>query len=303
MGGRGAHGLGACGANLPSACGDNAAQAIGTRGFPSRAVASISSKIAETGSGDAAAMARPIIRDVVTYALSLVLAYGAGIVFVLLFVPLPGLVDIVSACKIVSLLILIYANREIPEMIEIDRHSDLSLVNFVIIVLSGLIMVLMVVKLVIDGPGVAGLPPGGRAVMDFFARNAYWISTLPVFSYVLLDVAIALRSRGAPRDRANAMEFVVFRDLVCAAPLALVLLLAEIYGGVAANEPVARATAEVFFSGALAVILLSSAIATKALNRVQHERLRRGPRAHGLLEGVAVVGPSPEVEERRRSAA
>lgn len=231
-------------------------------------------------------MPRPIMVDVVLYAASLVLAYGAGIVFVLLFVSQPGLVDIVSACKIMSLLILIYANRETPETIDIRRQADLSLVNFLIIVLSGLIMVLMVVKIVVDSSGLANFPSGGRRLMDFFSDNAYWISTLPVFSYVALDVVIAFLRRGSPRDRANAMEFVVFRDLVCAAPLALVLLLAEVYGGVAADEPAARATAEVFFSGGLAVILLSSAIATKALNRVQHERLRRGDRRESLLSGV-----------------
>lgn len=238
-------------------------------------------------------MTREIIWDVMLYASSLVLAYGGGIVFVLLFVPQPGLVDIVSACKIVSLLILIYANREIPETIDIARHTDLSLVNFLIIVLSGLIMVLMVIKIVVEGPELANFPPGGRRVMDFFSRNAYWISTLPVFSYVLLDFIIAFLRRGSPRDRSNALEFVVFRDLVCAAPLALVLLLAEVYGGVATNEPVARATAEVFFSGALAVILLSSAIATKALNQVQHERQRRGDRSDGLLVTLPDDGQEP----------
>lgn len=243
---------------------------------------------------------RPILLDVVIYAASVVLAYAGGVAFVYLFVNKPGLVDIVGACKIVSLLILIYANREIPEVIEIDRHTDLNFLNFILIILSGLILVLMVIKTVIDTPGIMAFPEGGRAVMDFFDANSYWLSTLPVFWYVLLDVYIAfIRPLSTDRDRENAMEFVVFRDLVCAAPLALVLLLAEFYGSLALDEPAARATAEVFFSGALAVILLSSAIATKALNRIQHERLRELRRA----EPAEPLDPSSVVELRDRARA
>ena len=95
------------------------------------------------------------------------------------------------------------------------------------------------------------------------------------------------------------MEFVVFRDLVCAAPLAFVLLLAEIYGGVAANEPVARATAEVFFSRALAVILLSSA--TRAWNGAEIEQAVDSAlyAAHAKREPLATAHVRAEIEETR----
>jgi hypothetical protein len=241
-------------------------------------------------------MAQPIpigiVRDVMIYAASVVFAYLGGVAFVYLFVAEPQLVDIVSACKIVSLLILIYANREIPEMIELDRHADISIANFGVIIISGLILVLMVVKTVVDGQATATFPPAGQTVIGFFSRNAYWISVIPVFCYVALDLFIAFVRRGAKQDRHNAMEFVVFRDLVCAGPLALVLLLAEVYGQTAANEPAARATAEVFFSGALAVILLSSAIATKALNRLQHERR---PPLRQVARGAPPTHETPEL--------
>ena len=237
-------------------------------------------------------MPQSIVRDVLFYAASVVIAYAGGIAFVFLFVNQPGLVDIVSSCKVVSLLILIYANREIPETIELENHADVSFLNFAIIIVSGLILVLMVIKIVAEPLAPAELPPGGRFVIDFFSRNSYWISVIPVFAYVALDGFIAFVRHRPGADRANAMEFIVFRDLVCAAPLALVLLLAEVYGHTAQSEPAARATAEVFFSGALAVILLSSAIATKALNRLQHDRARAAAAAETLR---APPAPAPEL--------
>lgn len=214
-----------------------------------------------------------LLRDVLIYAASVVLAYAGGVAFVFLFVAQPGLVDIVSACKIVSLLILIYANREIPEAIKLEREAAVSFANFAVIIVSGLILVMMVLKTVLAPDAVAGFPPAGRSVMTFFEQNSYWVSVIPIFCYVALDLVLAFLRRGSERDRANALEFVVFRDLVCVAPLALVLAISEVYHFSARTDPMARDAVEVFFSGGLAAILLSSAIATKALNRLQHERM------------------------------
>ncbi len=217
-------------------------------------------------------MPKRLIRDVVFYALSVVLAYAGGVAFVFLFVAQPGLVEIVAACKSVSLMILIYANREIPEAIDLDRNAGVSFANFLVIIGSGLILVMMVLKIVLAPTAVAAFPAAGQRVMTFFANNSYWISVIPILSYVLLDVALAFLRRGSERDRANALEFLLFRDLVCVAPLALVLAVAEVYHFSARSNPMAQQAVEVFFSGGLAAILLSTAIATKALNRLQRER-------------------------------
>lgn len=212
---------------------------------------------------------RPL--TLIAYALAIIAAYAGGIGFVFVFVAAPSLIDIVSACKVVSLVALIYANREIPKNIELDRHADISALNLLIVLGSVLLMVLMVVKIVVDDYAVLTLAPTGQAVLGWFSANAYWASTLPVFGCFLLDLYIAYARRGSPGDSEIAAEFVLYRDLVCAVPLALVLLLAEFYSGWSPVEG-ARAAAELFFGGALAVILLASAIATKALNLSQTAR-------------------------------
>ncbi|MGF1554051.1 MAG: hypothetical protein ACFBWO_16340 [Paracoccaceae bacterium] len=233
-----------------------------------------------------------------TYAGLLVLAYGAGVGFVMLFVPSPTLVDIVSACKIVSLFVLIYSNRETPESIDIGRHRDISAANLLIVLMSIGVLLLMVVKTVVDDYAMMTLAPAGRAVLMWFDANGHWVSTLPLFGYFALDLYIAFGGAHDPRDRAAAREFVAFRDLVCAAPLALVLILTEAY---AALSPLAEARddAAFFFGGALAVILLSSAIASKALNLSQEAR--RGPARHDravpTMERVERLGPGEGVTD------
>lgn len=229
----------------------------------------------------------------IAYALAIIAAYAGGIGFVFLFVAAPSLIDIVSACKVVSLLALIYANREIPKNIELERHADISALNLAIVLASVLLMVLMVIKIVVDDYAMLTLAPTGQAVLGWFSANAYWASTLPVFGCFLLDLYIAYVRRGCPGDREIAAEFVMFRDLVCAVPLALVLLLAEAYSGWSPVEG-ARAAAELFFGGALAVILLASAIATRALNLSQTAR-----RTAREAERIAIGAPPRLLAEAR----
>ncbi|TVQ58285.1 MAG: hypothetical protein EA355_02340 [Rhodobacteraceae bacterium] len=242
-------------------------------------------------------MSTAIVTKLLRYAASLVIAYMGGVGFVFLFRAEPTLVEIVSSCKIVSLLILIYANREIPESVDMRRHAGVARVNFLIIVFSGLILVMMVVKTVAADYASMAFPPRGEMAISLFSRNSYWLSVAPIFAYFMLDVWLAFVRRDAiATDHDNAMEFVVFRDLVCVAPLALVLALAEIYSTFA-RVPDARASAEFFFSGALAVILLSSAIATKALNLVHEER------GHAVTPTAMAPRalPEPSASERMRA--
>ena len=211
------------------------------------------------------------IIQVSVFTASLLLAYAFGIGFVFLFVTEPDLVDIVSACKIVSLIILLYTNREIPHNIDIAKQGDVRRINHFIIFISTLILILMIIKTIVQDYSILDTPPHGRILLSFFTNNSYWISTIPIFSYVMLDLFIAFGPGGTTHDRKIAVEFILFRDLVCALPLALVLLLAEIYLFFAPHEA-ADAHAQFFFSGAIAVILLASSISSRALDIMQTRR-------------------------------
>ncbi|SEA53627.1 hypothetical protein [Rubrimonas cliftonensis] len=216
-----------------------------------------------------------LVGAVMRHSIWLVAMYGLGVGFVLLFVASPTLVDIVSACKVVSLLALVYANRETPESIDIDHRPEVSAINFAIIGASALVLLMMVVKIVVDDHAMVTIAPAGQIALIWFSANAYWVSTLPVFGYFALDFYIALGRGSSPQDREAAWEFVIFRDLVCIAPLALVLALAEVYTTFS-PLPDAAQSAEFFFGGALTVILLGSAVATKALNVSQAHRREAG---------------------------
>jgi hypothetical protein len=213
----------------------------------------------------------PLVPRLIGYAAAFVAAYAAGIGFVMLFVAEPSLVDIVSACKMISLLALIYANRELPERVDVGRHAEIWALNTAIVLASCAVLLLMVLKVVVDDYAMLTLAPRGQALLGWFVANAYWVSTLPIFCYFALDLMLAFRPGACPEDRRAAVEFLVFRDLVCAAPLALVLGLTEAFVALSPRQD-AAASAELFFSGALTVILLASTIAAKALNLVQERR-------------------------------
>jgi hypothetical protein len=145
------------------------------------------------------------------------------------------------------------------------------------------IAIMLIIKTVVQDYSLLLLPPTGAYLLSFFSSNSYWIATLPIFLYCLLDVYIAFIRNSPESDRRVALEFILFRDLVCAVPLALVLILTEaflLFG----PEAMHRDYAELFFSGAIAVIQLSSAISSRALDVLQTRQ--RGP---VLLRREAVV--------------
>lgn len=214
------------------------------------------------------------VGQVLRYLAILLCCYGAGIGFVFVLVVDPGLIELVAACKIVSLFILIYTNREIPHSIDIERRADILHANHAIIVLSTVIAILLIIKTVVQDYSLLVLPDTGAVLMAFFTVHSYWVATLPIVLYCLLDLYIVFYGHGSETERRVALEFFLFRDLVCAVPLMLVLLLTEAFLLTTAS-PDGRAAAELFFSGAIAVIQLSSAIASRALDVLQTRQ--RGP--------------------------
>lgn len=236
------------------------------------------------------------LRRVAIHTLALTLAYAAGIGFVFLFVAQPDLVQIVSACKIVSLIILVYANREIPHHIDLTNQTDLKTVNHLIVLFSVVVLILLTIKTLVQDYSLLQTTENGQRIIAFFSYNSYWISTMPVFLYCMLDIHIAFFRSSGGRDRHAAAEFVLFRDLVCAVPLALVLLVTETYR-MFSETPDAAKFAELFFSGAIAVILLSYAIASRALDLLQARR--QGPVM--LVRRSGAVHPQrPPLEAVRR---
>lgn len=198
-----------------------------------------------------------------------ILAYGIALVVARSFVPQPDLVAFVSACKIVSFLFLLYENTEMPARVNMRQQPMFRRLNQLIIAYSVGVLLMMLVKLIKNDAYLASIPAASAEVIVTFDALSYVFSSVPVFAYALLNCALLFSRSTTEADRINIKQFLVFRDLTCAGPLILVLLLTEVYVIFGGFEADPRRSAEIFYSGALAVILLSSAILTMGLNESQ----------------------------------
>ncbi|MEM1316071.1 MAG: hypothetical protein AAGI51_16055 [Pseudomonadota bacterium] len=193
------------------------------------------------------------------------------------FVPQPDLVAFVSACKIVSFLFLLYENTEMPARVNMDQQPYFKRLNQLIIAYSVIVLLMMLVKLIKNEDYLASIPPASAEVLVMFESLSYVFSSIPVFAYAALNYALLFSRSTTEQDRINIKQFLVFRDLTCAGPLILVLLLTEVYVIFGGFELDPRRSAEIFYSGALAVILLSSAIVTTGLNESQKAAAEQQP--------------------------
>ncbi|MEM6440235.1 MAG: hypothetical protein AAF763_11165 [Pseudomonadota bacterium] len=196
-------------------------------------------------------------------------AYVFALVVARNFVPQPDLVAFVSACKIVSFLFLLYENTEMPARVNMDQQPYFKRLNQMIIGYSVIVLLMMLVKLIQNEAYLSSIPPASADVLITFEALSYVFSSIPVFAYAALNYALLFSRSTTEQDRINIKQFLVFRDLTCAGPLILVLLLTEVYVIFGGFEENPRRSAEIFYSGALAVILLSSAIVTTGLNESQ----------------------------------
>lgn len=211
---------------------------------------------------------RIMIRVVRDLAL-VVLAYVAALLAARSFVPEPDLVAFVSACKIVSFLFLLYENTEMPARVNMRQQPMFRRLNQLIIAYSVGVLLMMLVKLIKNDAYLASIPPASAEVIVTFDALSYVFSSVPVFAYAALNLALLFSRSTTEQDRINIKQFLVFRDLSCAGPLILVLMLTEVYVIFGGFESDPRRSAEIFYSGGLAVILLTSAIVTMGLNESQ----------------------------------
>lgn len=198
-----------------------------------------------------------------------IVAYLAAILIARNFVPQPDLVAFVSACKIVSFLFLLYENTEMPARVNMDQQPTFRRLNQLIIGGSVLVLLMMLVKLIKNDQYLSSIPPTSAEILITFDALSYLFSSLPVFAYAALNYGLLFSRSTTAQDRVNIKQFLLFRDLTCAGPLILVLALTEAYVLFGQFEADPRRSAEIFYSGALAVILLTSAILTTALNESQ----------------------------------
>jgi hypothetical protein len=171
------------------------------------------------------------------------------------------LVDIVTSGKIFSLFMLLVVNGEIAS--EIDKNQkDIKIINYSILVIVILITIVTTMKFLELDITKSNASNFIKSTIEFTYSNIFWISAFPLIAYSFLDCYIAYFKKGSDQEKEVAKKFLIFVDLTCIFPLVLVYILATVYSKIIVSG---QDGIEVFTSGSMAIVLMSSAIATKAV--------------------------------------
>ena len=86
---------------------------------------------------------------------------------------------------------------------------------------------------------------------------------MPLFAYGVLDFYIVVVRKSSRREQMVALNYLIFADLVCVFPLIAlyILILLRIKLLISSQIDI-----ELFVSGSMAIVLLSSSIAAKAVD-------------------------------------
>ncbi len=172
-----------------------------------------------------------------------------------------SLVDVVTIGKIFSLFMLLIVNGEIATDID-KRQKDIRIINCGILIVVIVITIITAMKFCGLDLEKSSISWFAKIILKFIYYNIFWISAFPLIAYAILDGYIAYMRNGTKKEKEVAVKFIVFVDLVCIFPLVLVYILTAIYSKIVTSQVVGL---EVFTSGSMAIVLMSSAIATKAV--------------------------------------
>lgn len=200
------------------------------------------------------------------------LAYAAVTALTFLIKKDVSLVDVVTIGKIFSLFTIVLVNGDVPRAID-KEQNDIKMINYFILIVSTIILIMSCVKFLGLDFAESTTTPIVKNFLTIIYKHIFWISVFPLVAYAFLDYYIAFVRKSNIEEKQIALKFFVFVDLVCVLPLALVYLLGIIYAEFISGVKV---SAEIFTSGSMAIALLSSAIATKAVEEFfEHQQSPR----------------------------
>lgn len=172
------------------------------------------------------------------------------------------LVDVVTIGKIFSLVALLLVNGDVPRAVDKEQR-DIKAINYLILVGVIFIIIISSIKFLGLDFDESTTAPFIKSSLNIVYKHIFWISAFPLIAYAMLDFYIAYVRRGAQEEKRTATTFFVFVDMVCVLPLVLVYFLSIVHAEFITGE---KFEAAIFSSGSMAIVLLSSAIATKAVD-------------------------------------
>ena len=171
------------------------------------------------------------------------------------------LVDVVTMGKMLSLGLVLLVNGKITK--EIDKNqNDIKRINQFLLVCVLLIIIITFIKFISIDINKSSASTELKYLISLFYASIYWIGIFPLIGYAILDFYIAYIRRSTIEEKNVAKTFFIFVDIACVFPLLLIYIITISYTKFFTSKPLNE---EVFMSGSMAVVLMSSAIATKAV--------------------------------------
>ncbi|MBV1865789.1 MAG: hypothetical protein KUG74_15320 [Rhodobacteraceae bacterium] len=213
----------------------------------------------------------PPFAKVIVASIALSFLYALVVTF-RLAIGTPSLIDVVDSCKLASLAMVLIVNGHIAH--GIDRNQGIVVFfNYVVLFFTLIATIFLALKIF----GIGTTPPSMdaewiEAKFYFLQKNLVFFTAIPIVGYSLIDLFISLfgakNFRGDTedirKDRGNekrmARNFFVYADLPALLPLALAMIF--ILGRFTHFDQYDR---DLFLSGAMAIIILSSSICSLAV--------------------------------------
>lgn len=175
------------------------------------------------------------------------------------------IIDVISTLKLGSLITLIVVSGEIAKGVDRDK-KDIRRINYLIIFITIFIGIFQFLKLIgFDGSNTQ-VNPNFQYYLSRIIDWMLYISTAPIFLYALLDVYIAyFRTDSTDHEKLVAKFYIIFVDFVCVVPLLIVITLSIFYI-LLGNS---RDLIDYVFGGSVAIIIIASAIAAKAVDELE----------------------------------
>jgi len=170
------------------------------------------------------------------------------------------LVEMVSACKAVSLTMLVIVSEGIAEDIDPKKNGDVQKLSRLINFFAFLLVVLLVLKLLRVDFDHLPLRPRVTRLLDWTEGRISILSTIPIFSYAALNLWVGFVRRSEEAIRSWARCYLLLADCTCLIPLVFVLFMLEFPGN---STP---ADSEDFLGGAIAMIVFASNTVSKAID-------------------------------------
>jgi hypothetical protein len=180
----------------------------------------------------------------------------------------------ITVCKISSLGYLIITNHDLAIG---SRHKPIcAKINIFILTIVLFILIASIADIANTKKILVDWNHPARPFFLFFIENATYISVFPFIAFFFLDFYIYTASDSDCVDKQIASDFIVYSDVISFVPLVMVGVLLYWYSF---QNQYDLNEVKVFFSGIIAILLLTSTLSASVLDAYHTEKYGNKKRA------------------------